>query len=441
MMIPALRRTVLRRRRQRFDMAVDAAVSSNDAQALHRLVAQIPAGARDYTVLHHRVREAFLLIDDHHGAGFTLTRAAGPGNECSLDFWPAEVAGVADLSPEERDATRRDFADLIGRFVPAEAITWWQRALDAAIGDPERLIDTGSKHPLAPARWQSECAPDWSPIAVAGAGWSGSGAVFDYLRSAHRIRPVAGEGRLLEGRYGIVRLLRRSRADLKPAERIDLLRYCLLGFAPCNDWNDFRHVLNARRSSCGPGAVEFARLSALVLEQLARPGARNEVGRWGRILFDAAVEAQLGSRDGVPLLDNVVHIRHLDHLAAVVPHVTFIAVTRDPRDQYLDNLHSNPRFNPDPQRFITKYRRVRALLDTALDHHPSVRAVQFEHFVLDAETRRLVTADLIDSIGGADLEARFDHARSARNTGLWRVERDHPAVVQITRKLPEFLID
>ncbi len=441
MLIPVFRRTVARRRRQRFDAAVEAAVSDGDADLLYRLVQQIPTDAADYTVLHHRVREAFLAIDDDHGARLALTHAAGPGNECSLDFWPDDAAGVADLSPEQHDATRGDFADLIGRFVPAEAIAWWQQALDAAIGDPERVLDTGSRQPLTSAQWQLDCAPDWSPIAVAGAGWSGSGAVFDYLRPAHRIRPVAGEGRLLEGRYGIVRLLRRSRADLKPAERIDLLRYCLVGFAPCDDWNDFRHVLNARRASCGPGAVEFARLSAMVLEQLARPGAHDELDRWGRVLFDAAIEAQLGSRDGVPLLDNVVHIRYLDQLAGVVPHVTFIAVTRDPRDQYLDNLRNNPRFNPDPQRFITKYRRVRALLDTALDHHPSVRTVQFEHFVLDPETRRMATADLIDSIGGADIEARFDHARSARNTGLWRIERDHPAVVQITRKLPEFLID
>ena len=382
-MFRSLRQTVKQRRRHRFDASVEAAVSRNDAEALTRLMAQIPAHSADYTALHHRVRAAFLTIGDQRGAQLALTRAAGAGNERSFQIWPEDVATTNEFNPDERNAIMSAFTDLIEGIVPSESICSWRRALGAAIGEGTSTVDTESQQLQTAEQSDPDPQPSWSPIAVAGAGWSGSGAVFDYLRSAHHIRAVVGEGRLLEGRYGILPLLRNNQPDLQPTERINLLRYCLVGLAPCQDWNDFRHVLNARRSSQGPRAVEFARQSALVLEQLALPGSRNEVGRWGRVLFDAAIEAQLGTRDAVPLLDNVVHIRHLDQLAGVIPHVTFIAVTRDPRDQYLDNLRKNPRFNPDIQRFISKYRRVSAQLDAALEHHPSVRAVQFEHFVLD----------------------------------------------------------
>lgn len=434
MLTRSVRRVVAQRRRRRFDTAVDNAVGALDGDTLRSLMLTISPDATDYTSAHHRLRESFLSIDDEAGARLALTRAAGPENDRSLQLWPGDASQVAGLDIAGCEAARRKLPRLIEGFVPAGAVEWWQRALIAA------LADTGPvDHDLTADLARP---PDWQPIAVAGAGWSGSGAVFDYLRSADQICPVKGEGRLLEGRHGILRLIRQKDPDIATADRINLLRYSLLGFAPCEDWNDFRHVHNARRSSCGPGAVEFARLSATALAHLATPEARCDVPRWGRSLFDGAIEAQLGTRDVVPLLDNVVHIRYLDELAGVVPHVSFIAVTRDPRDQYLDNLHSNPRFNPDIQRFITKYRRVRALLDSAVEHHPnSVTAVQFEQFVLDPETRRRVTAGLIDRIGGHDLEASFDQARSARNTGLWRSEREHPAVAQIARQLPEFLID
>jgi len=379
---------------------------------------------------HRRFYTAFQSMDRSDLARRALTRAAGPHNHLASSVWGRdEPTGFA--------ASRRQFAEALDLICPGPERDVWMNCFDRLADGATTVADTSVETP----RFDAATGHRWRMLAVAGMGWSGSGAVYDALRGYQRAAPVHGENRLIEGRYGLLRLGERSRTHPQRAF-VDFFRYCLFGFAPCHDWEDYRHVRNARRASTGRSPEQYAVACRAALTSImsAAVDDLDEVStRWRMPLLESASLSQLGTTDVVPILDNVVHIENLS-IAPSLPHVLFFAVVRDPRDQFIDLLNSNPRFHGDPQRFIKKYRSTRRKLESASTSE-AVRFVRFEDFVRNETTRERVLADVVDVLGPPGDRQRFDPAISSKNVGLWRAVPDDPAIELISRELDSFLVD
>ena len=382
---------------------------------------------------------AFAFFGDDEAAARALTRAAGPYNRDAPTIWREAAAG-------DIEEARRRYSETVGRFVSPPALEPWVDCFDLLTGsdhDAERAARRSAEEHGNLFTRPVLGGPRL--LAVSGMGWSGSGAVYGHLVDHESAAGVDGESRLIEGRCGLATLP----VEPEPGDAdfhsslAAMFQYCLIGLAPCQDWEDYRHVRNARRASGGPRGDIIAEASLDALHALleASPDDRSEVlHRWMPMLLEAATFAQVGVSDRVPVLDNVVHVGNL-RFAQWLPDVLFFAVVRDPRDQFLDNVQKNPHYHGDVGRFIKRYRRSRRRLDVALSTTPhSVRAVHFEHFVRDPTYRAAVVGDVSRELG-AITKPQFDPAASQRNIGFWKDSPHHEAVNAITEALPEFLVD
>ena len=412
-----------------------------DRAGLVRLLDRSPELApRDQERVYRRFYRAFLELGEREQAAAALSRAAGPHNRDAGSVWREAKHGSVPTA-------RAMLADRLGRFVEPSATDDWLAAFDVLYDASVPPTPTWSPHPALDDGFSRVIAGRWRFLSVSGMGWSGSGAVYDRLRDHRGAVAVAGESRLIEGRYGLANLP--VGPDHHPIalhlNLRNLYRYNLLGLAPCKDWEDYRHVRNARRSSAGPKGDVIARTGLAALHELLAAAPDEQaatVARWSPMLLEAATLSQVGSTERVPILDNVVHVANLG-TAGTFPDVLFFAVVRDPRDQFLDMLRSNRGYHGDPVRFANRNRKVRRVLDDVVAvGSGSVRVVSFERFVLDDDYREAMLADVIPHLGEPrSKKRRFDASISRQNIGLWRDTDRLDEIRAIEHALPEYLVD
>lgn len=413
----------------------------DDRQGLARLFERTPElDQRDQERVYRRFYRAFLALGDDERAVAALTRAAGPHNRTAHHVWD-------DLATAEFGPARERFARDLELIVHEAGRDDWLACFDMLHGDRRSIADDsgGPSTPEPIERFERTVATQWRFLSVSGMGWSGSGAVYDALRSHRGARSVAGESRLLEGKYGLSGLRGDTSDDAVFHGALqNLFRYCLIGYAPCRTWEEYRHVRNARRAAMGPRGDELARFSRDALRSLLNCPADERAALVTQLspeFLEAATLAQIGHTSKVPVLDNVVHIGNLE-IATAYPDVLFFAVVRDPRDQFLDIVRNNPRSPGDPALFIKRYRRSRARLKKNIETGgSSIRVVSFERFVRDDEAREEAIGDVVADLGTLRARPKFDPEVSRQNIGLWRDTDRVDAIRTIEAALPEYLVD
>lgn len=379
-----------------------------------------------------RVRLYYLLckLGEKKRAADFLTTAAGKGTNHTARAFRLMKAG-------KQDEALKLFQDTFLQIAGEKAAAIWTAAF--------RLVHASSDEirPVSPfSDMESVAIKPRAMFAVSGMGWSGSGAVFDFLCEFQTVKPLRGEARLIEGKYGLAGLLEAIREGKKAEFLPKFLGYSLAGADRCRNYNDFRHVRNARRAAAGAYPVDYAASSLEFLHFLKQETELETsvvVDRFQSVFQNFVRSA--ANPDGMQpvLLDNVVHISNLE-LAQFFPTIKFIAVIRDPRDQYIDNVRENKNFKREVEDFVAKYRQQRDKLKHIANKNDNVIPIVFEQFVTDVECRRQLVSDLGFEFSDHVGHKYFVQEISARNIGLFNSAPELSAEIKIiTSELGEFL--
>lgn len=291
-----------------------------------------------------------------------------------------------------------------------------------------------------------------SKVIVSGMGWSGSGAVYDFLREFEGITPIKGESPYIEG----VVSLKTIKECLYDDDRLnaELQRfffYLLLGKGVWEKPGHFRLFSFSKERRIRLGLDEYFKRVLIWCELAAclRHSARPEKIEKFMVLADFTVDAfcivDTIPRDQTALLDNVVHVGNVDCIE-FLSNTTIICCFRDPRSNYVALLREARNFKSNVHEYIKQRTRSNERVKRALRlahkacegrEDKKVLCVQFEDFVVNAEARSHL-ATLI----GLDCEKSnhykyFKPWESFRNVLLHHEYEDQNEIDLIKRELIE----
>lgn len=283
-------------------------------------------------------------------------------------------------------------------------------------------------------------------VHVAGLGWSGSGAVLDALLDTDRFISLKGspngvsESRLFSGRPRLPRSIRR----LRRLSAADMLALWTAGtrVAPVKTSRRTRRIVTRTSRSHAINRKVFAKVDEGRLWSAAERAAaqihhtRSHSARSAAYIIAtySAMRELLGGEDRMLLIDNDPGVTNaLDSHLDADDHVAFIAVIRDPRDQYTDKrtkVHPN---DPVPLNILRtigsalrRRRELSALLRSEARGSGRLLVVAFEQFVSETAYREQLIGRIIGQVPAeqAASDLRFRPEDSMRNVGLAGSRRD-----------------
>jgi len=344
-----------------------------------------------------------------------------------------------------RIATRSLVATMLTiRGFEESALAAAHRVVDA-LGDPAAGRSGEADDPLPPPTPMQD-------IFVAGFGWSGSGAIFDFLRQSREVSlPFrAYEASVFGGMagrpYGFGPLYQRF-SDFSGSKLRAYLDHLVLetmfgigARLPLGDKGD-----SASRRSLAYHARASAETRKVFADELVRAiealraspdltltQVEAQFRRFFRRLLAALAEPDRPRR----LYSNVIHAYNCACLRLVDEGV-MLAVQRDPRDMFASRViegRTKKIKEPSAASFIKSWRDLRARFETSLDKfevRDRVHLFDFEDFVRNQDCRDRVLALLGIDPAGLSLHTRFHESESVQNIGLYRSFEDQDAIKQI----------
>lgn len=283
-------------------------------------------------------------------------------------------------------------------------------------------------------------------VFTSGFGWSGSGAVADYLKGikgiteASKREVVWTQGRSRNPMTSIRGLLATGEIDI-PTLRSFLLSGVLgvdVNTRSAKDYAReqvvFNHSVVGQMTRTGVGSRKILKhVRALVddLGEAVTPQALVQaLGRASSGLLLAS-----GKRSHRKVVDNGVMAQNI-WLANLFPDARFVIVKRDARDQFCARAMES-RAGISADRFVAVQARAIEAFNTAISHvcnRDRVAVVTFEDFVGYSEVREKVR-DFVDerleyaAHGGS----RFDASVSAQNVGIYRQWPDEADIRMVER--------
>lgn len=294
-------------------------------------------------------------------------------------------------------------------------------------------------------------------VMVSGLGWSGSGAVYDYLREFDGVVAIPGETPYIEGQSSLQEIYASLNDDRKLAERtLDFFFHALLGHGHFRYENDFK-LFKQARAKLSSGENEKYLISLEGWCALATAVCAAD-GQARRDLFSALADYTINEfsigRDmplgKVALLDNVVHIVNADACIPFLRDTTLLCVFRDPRSNYVALVREAPYFGKSADSYVDERKRrlprcalaaetAATLADRRDDR--AVKIIKFEEFVLSDSFRMALAVDL-----GLDPKSqrRFSHFKpweSMRNVELHQEHPDQDEIELIAAELGEYCVE
>ncbi|MDF1615238.1 hypothetical protein [Desulfurivibrio dismutans] len=262
-------------------------------------------------------------------------------------------------------------------------------------------------------------------IVLSGFGWSGSGAVFDFLRNAKGVGdPFAGsEFRLWTGKDGLNQLYRLVSRRHRPAQAREALaefltRYCFggsfQGFASEGRQNLWGRIAGARRGKLVRLAAGL--VPAIVSKERSSRGAIEAFRDFSQgILEITAPSARYA------LLSNCLTAENIEAVELFRQPVVFVS-WRDPRDSFLSKRAAFPGSVLDRQKWerqltrrIKLYARQKKRVVASCS---SWHDIAFEEFVCEPKCRAGIL-DVLD-IEPETLDGGFSPEVSRKNIGIYR---------------------
>lgn len=296
-------------------------------------------------------------------------------------------------------------------------------------------------------------------VLVAGMGWSGSGAIFDYLAEFNKVTAVKGESPyLVRGEYSL-RTIERSLddCDALKTQLVSFFYSNVLGFDEIKQGKDLKAFSYARSRSLGrrqsahfDAASVFCFLSGQLLRE-SDSGKRREI-------FSSLVKLVVGRfaisvdvpEGNIAIMDNVVPIQHIS-IGSFLENTDIYCCFRDPRSNYVALVRENPGFHQSVSVYAKKradsLKKLSALVEKKSGSGQGVQGgcvihkVQFERFILSEAFR-----DEMASYLGLDLRDRKKHSKlkpweSMRNVVLHQEHPDQEEIRLIEKELGEYCVE
>lgn len=364
------------------------------------------------------------------------------------------LAGLHDKANQHFDAA------LQALRLPAKEQQLWRDAFACLC----RLI-TGQAPPKANQPQVQPLPPptQYRKLLVSGFVYSGSGALYDYLREFSTVNSSAPlELTLLESQGGIGDWMDhlRNNGKIKPSIWIELFFRHLWGICGLNPWMEAKHHQNACTHFIGSwDQADTANLAlrqrglkyvqavssllnslelAIYLHQVQRPAAARQA-------FNDYINRLLALYD-IPseqwvLLDNYLHpnqIHRLDDLDDAYCAV----VTRDPRSQYVSIYFEHQKFNQKLNSFINGVRQrwqTFSEMKAKMELGDRVVQVSFESLVQEPAYCKQLAIQL--GLNPADHQGSkyFYPQESEKNIMNFKDFFDQNAIQKIEAALPEYL--
>lgn len=284
-------------------------------------------------------------------------------------------------------------------------------------------------------------------IFVAGMGWSGSSAFYDFFKEFREIYPVEGELSLFEGAGGLKDIIK-SIGDTNKLKYACLRFYflVLLGFMPYRTSQCYKSMLFARKLSCSDDfeqALDYAKrcndftayFSILFDPKYGEPQHRL------RIFADQIVNFLVvpNSIDKKYLLfDNCIHISNLE-LIEYIPDSVVFAAFRDPRSLYIALKREYAGFSSTCEQFVRDTRNQLIRADDILKKIDStlVKKIQFEEFVVSSVCREKMANACGLTMHECDAFKYFKPWESFKNTQLYLDYENQKDIKYIHREMKE----
>ena len=372
-----------------------------------------------------------------------------------------------ELSPAQRKALRRLADELIGVWRQGEQMSGWRLP-----GLPRLIRMARTMRSMVGGRThvESDSGIEAPPVILScGFGWSGSGAVTDWLADLEGVELSLGRGEMhwFRSSYGYSAEDAVSCLSTDPAAWHEaVVGFCLVhlfGVEAFADEGEAESLPVTERTRRVRKLRDRAPVWDLLADETAFLGFIKDVRRLLAALaairphaLDAPEEAEACFREffarlisratpkgGVCLLNNCIKAFQVE-LVRLLPETRVVAVTRDPRDMYVSRAWESPGGAMPVDEFISGLRgRYRAW--ERARRNPDMRGrlieLRFEDFVRDEAVRDRLGGELGVAERGTRKKRRFRPDRSAANIGIHRQWECQEDIARIARAFPERLVD
>lgn len=337
----------------------------------------------------------------------------------------------------------------------------FNEAVDDVLGGPPYVHDAGMREKLRTAYLMlvagtKGIAPKQTPhvepvrkIIVSGLGWSGSGAIYDYLREFPGVVAIDGESPYIEGTESLRTIWSSLDDERKLRRRLtDFFFYALVGHGYLRNGGDFKLAKEARTKLASPDGDSYLDLIVGWCAIASAICAADPVARLSRFpqLADYTINHFCIGRDiaadQVVLLDNAVHIANSAECIPFLSHTNLLCSFRDPRSNYVALVRESSHFNASPEAYI-KTRKKHLANSTAAAKSAvglaqsyddrAVEMVQFEEFVLSESFRVALAKRLRLRLDGQNKFTHFKPWESMRNVTL-HVEHPRQEEIRLIEK-------
>ncbi len=204
-------------------------------------------------------------------------------------------------------------------------------------------------------------------IACAGTGWSGSGAVVDYLKEFRNISFIRGEAPFFEvGDYSFLSLVNSFIEGNNFLHKIIGFFFQTIVGSVIIENNAIFKFLYLRNKRFKPERSVTALKQCLILSEIISriiyfynrkefESVKVLIQKFGNELVNY-VSINVDSKK-IALLDNCIHIQNI-HLLKYISNLHIVCVFRDPRSVYVAQCTERKSFDSDVKKFIKNYTNV-----------------------------------------------------------------------------------
>lgn len=293
-------------------------------------------------------------------------------------------------------------------------------------------------------------------ILVAGMGWSGSGAIFDYLSEFDNVVSIKGESPFIaRGQYSLASIYESlSNSYLLRDNLIGFFYFNLLGFSRIFNGSCLKTFGYARALSLSKtqsthfkSTIEYCVISRAIMQTAELPQRKVLFAKLTELVVRQFSAARNIPNGGLILMDNVVPIEKIDSVP-FLNKVTIYCCFRDPRSNYVSQLREDTAFNKTIESYISSKKKsidkLNALvekMDRRNGSFPKVHRVQFEEFVFSESYRDTIAESL-----GLCLKERRKHSsfkpwESMRNALLHQEHQDQAEIRMIEDEIPQHCVE
>ncbi|MDY0276289.1 MAG: tetratricopeptide repeat protein [Desulfomicrobium sp.] len=293
-------------------------------------------------------------------------------------------------------------------------------------------------------------------VFVSGHGWSGSGAIYDWLKEFKAIDPIKGEFSVLEADSGFKSVVQ-SKNDIEKSitKCINFFFLNMLGYFPLECSSSYKEILTARKFTL---SEKYSMTYALACKKVTEAmicfvrSIEKNVDNGLKYLCSEIIDNLMlfYSKDNlIPLIDNSIHIQNI-YLFQYVENSTIVCSFRDPRSNFIALKNEFAGFKQSVENYVSLYRKryenfeanIKKLnTQNKIPNSSKIIVTQFEEFVSSESYRENLALEL-----GLDLRLRekfkyFKPWESFRNTQLHLDYENQDEIRYIEEHLPEYCYD